>query len=201
MQWKYIAGNNWGICKDGNGAVGCGEQEEFRACSDIAVGKGAVSTIPTIKPSKIKPTADKWPPNVNENEVEHDHDHNHDHHPTPSETNEDSQKPSSPSSPSNFFGAIIAMFTFFLVLCAFAAIYVYVYHGDILKSLLRRQHYHENTLLRNVNPSPTSLLEPLPQDEPPQRPPRTKNLAQNLQDMHNGQSNVTSTSDKHTSCA
>lgn len=24
LQWKYIAGNNWGVCKDGNGAVGCG---------------------------------------------------------------------------------------------------------------------------------------------------------------------------------
>lgn len=32
LQWRYIAGNNWGICEDGNGAVGCGPQEEFRAC-------------------------------------------------------------------------------------------------------------------------------------------------------------------------
>ncbi|XP_020714046.1 uncharacterized protein LOC101448733 isoform X2 [Ceratitis capitata] len=37
LQWRYIAGNNWGICADGNGAVGCGPQEEFRACSDIAL--------------------------------------------------------------------------------------------------------------------------------------------------------------------
>ncbi|KAH8249823.1 hypothetical protein KR038_002243, partial [Drosophila bunnanda] len=37
LQWRYIAGNNWGICDDGNGAVGCGPQEEFRSCSDISL--------------------------------------------------------------------------------------------------------------------------------------------------------------------
>lgn len=114
MQWKYVAGNNWGICPDGNGAVGCGEQEEFRACSDIAIGKGSASAIPTIKPpTKVKPSTEKWPTNdadVHENEIDHDHNE-------ASETVEDVQKPV--SGVSNFFGAIIAMFTFFLVLCAF----------------------------------------------------------------------------------
>lgn len=38
IQWRYIAGNNWGMCSDGTGAVGCGPQEEFRACSDISIG-------------------------------------------------------------------------------------------------------------------------------------------------------------------
>ncbi|XP_034138425.1 uncharacterized protein LOC117590150 isoform X3 [Drosophila guanche] len=37
LQWRYVAGNNWGMCNDGNGAVGCGPQEEFRSCSDIAI--------------------------------------------------------------------------------------------------------------------------------------------------------------------
>lgn len=37
MQWRYVAGNNWGYCEDGSGAVGCGPQEEFRACADVAV--------------------------------------------------------------------------------------------------------------------------------------------------------------------
>ncbi|XP_042867363.1 uncharacterized protein LOC122250106 isoform X2 [Penaeus japonicus] len=37
MQWRYVAGNNWGDCEDGSGAVGCGPQEEFRACADVAV--------------------------------------------------------------------------------------------------------------------------------------------------------------------
>lgn len=39
LQWRYIAGNNWGMCGDGTGAVGCGPQEEFRACSDVSIGK------------------------------------------------------------------------------------------------------------------------------------------------------------------
>merc|ERR1712059_34621 len=34
LQWTYTAGNNWGICENGTGAVGCGDQETFRACAD-----------------------------------------------------------------------------------------------------------------------------------------------------------------------
>jgi hypothetical protein len=31
-------GNNWGICEDGSGAVGCGDyQETFVNCADIAI--------------------------------------------------------------------------------------------------------------------------------------------------------------------
>ena len=37
LQWTYTAGNNWGICADGTGALGCGPQEHFRACSDIKI--------------------------------------------------------------------------------------------------------------------------------------------------------------------
>nr|XP_015836356.1 PREDICTED: uncharacterized protein LOC661801 isoform X1 [Tribolium castaneum] len=41
FQWRYIAGNNWGTCPNGTGAVGCGPQEEFRACADVTIsGKG-----------------------------------------------------------------------------------------------------------------------------------------------------------------
>ncbi|XP_063386647.1 uncharacterized protein LOC134672626 [Cydia fagiglandana] len=38
LQWRYVAGNNWGICSNGTAGLGCGNQEEFRACSDIAIG-------------------------------------------------------------------------------------------------------------------------------------------------------------------
>ncbi|XP_050302893.1 uncharacterized protein LOC126740771 isoform X2 [Anthonomus grandis grandis] len=54
LQWKYIAGNNWGNCPNGTGAVGCGPQEEFRACSDITISGKAddeqmvVPTVPII---------------------------------------------------------------------------------------------------------------------------------------------------------
>jgi len=39
LQWTYKAGNNWGLCDDGTGAVGCGPQETFRACADIRILK------------------------------------------------------------------------------------------------------------------------------------------------------------------
>ncbi|KAI8439798.1 hypothetical protein MSG28_013474 [Choristoneura fumiferana] len=38
LQWRYRAGNNWGICSNGTTGLGCGKQEEFRACSDITIG-------------------------------------------------------------------------------------------------------------------------------------------------------------------
>ncbi|KAI8114759.1 hypothetical protein FF38_04444 [Lucilia cuprina] len=53
LQWRYIAGNNWGMCPDGNGAVGCGPQEEFRSCADIALGEG-IPKRPVRPP--IRPT-------------------------------------------------------------------------------------------------------------------------------------------------
>ena len=40
LQWRYVAGNNWGVCEDGEGRVGCGQQEEFRACADISISSG-----------------------------------------------------------------------------------------------------------------------------------------------------------------
>lgn len=40
LQWTYNTANSWGTCEDGSGAVGCGPQETFRACSDISIGAG-----------------------------------------------------------------------------------------------------------------------------------------------------------------
>ena len=40
LQWRYVGGNNWGICPGGQAGVGCGQQEEFRACADVAIGQG-----------------------------------------------------------------------------------------------------------------------------------------------------------------
>ncbi|XP_076033601.1 uncharacterized protein LOC143020758 [Oratosquilla oratoria] len=37
VQWRYVAGNNWGTCENGTGMVGCGPQEQFRACADIKI--------------------------------------------------------------------------------------------------------------------------------------------------------------------
>ncbi|XP_064120360.1 uncharacterized protein LOC135225000 [Macrobrachium nipponense] len=37
LQWHYTTGNNWGFCKDGSNQPGCGPQEVFRGCSDVAI--------------------------------------------------------------------------------------------------------------------------------------------------------------------
>merc|ERR1712234_25343 len=37
LQWAYTAGNDWGTCENGTQAVGCGPQEQFRACADIEI--------------------------------------------------------------------------------------------------------------------------------------------------------------------
>lgn len=37
LRWRYVAGNNWGPCPNGGGALGCGPQENFLGCSDIRI--------------------------------------------------------------------------------------------------------------------------------------------------------------------
>ncbi|GFQ82700.1 chitin-binding type-4 domain-containing protein [Trichonephila clavata] len=37
LQYHWKAANNWGICEDGKGRMGCGPQEYFRACADIRI--------------------------------------------------------------------------------------------------------------------------------------------------------------------
>lgn len=44
LQWRYVAGNNWGHCSDGSEGMGCGMQETFGSCSDISItGKDQAS--------------------------------------------------------------------------------------------------------------------------------------------------------------
>jgi len=56
LQWTYTAGNNWGVCADGSGGVGCGPQETFRSCADISIN-GDTIVFPTLPPVTIPPTA------------------------------------------------------------------------------------------------------------------------------------------------
>lgn len=48
LQWRYTAGNNWGVCSDGKGALGCGNQENFGACSDIRIEGSNSHYIPAV---------------------------------------------------------------------------------------------------------------------------------------------------------
>ncbi|KAK8376299.1 hypothetical protein O3P69_008771 [Scylla paramamosain] len=55
LQWRYVSGNNWGVCEDGTGAVGCGPQEEFRACADVAITRTGESVSITSAPPTAQP--------------------------------------------------------------------------------------------------------------------------------------------------
>ncbi|KAH8417173.1 hypothetical protein KR222_005894 [Zaprionus bogoriensis] len=45
LRWTYTAGNNWGVCDDGSGAMGCGAQETFVNCADVSILSSARSII------------------------------------------------------------------------------------------------------------------------------------------------------------
>ena len=62
LQWRYVAGNNWGRCRDGEGRVGCGPQEEFRACADIRISDG---TVNTSNPSPGASGTNSWSSSTN----------------------------------------------------------------------------------------------------------------------------------------
>ncbi|CAG0922478.1 unnamed protein product [Notodromas monacha] len=69
LQWRYVAGNNWGMCKNGTGMLGCGPQEEFRACADIAIlGDGEVTTFEDYPEQDIVPHS----PDDADNEIDSD---------------------------------------------------------------------------------------------------------------------------------
>ena len=39
LQWKYNTGNSWGVDPGtGRGCIGCGNQEQFYGCADVAIG-------------------------------------------------------------------------------------------------------------------------------------------------------------------
>ena len=55
LQWKYNTGNSWGTDPGPNGesCIGCGNQEQFYGCADIAIGHDDVVLNHT-------PSPDKW---------------------------------------------------------------------------------------------------------------------------------------------
>ncbi|XP_037092756.1 uncharacterized protein LOC119112633 [Pollicipes pollicipes] len=57
FQWRYHAGNSWGVCEDGSQAAGCGPQEEFYGCSDVTIHPGGrtYSPRPTRRPTTERP--------------------------------------------------------------------------------------------------------------------------------------------------
>ncbi|XP_015592756.1 uncharacterized protein LOC107266619 [Cephus cinctus] len=118
FQWRYVAGNNWGDCGNGTGAVGCGPQEEFRACADVTIGDdeetlpprpvtpemGPTPTRPTTKQSDISPTEPASVPEM--------------------------------SGPYWMFSLVIAGTCLLVVLAAMALLYSYYYHAGRAKQWL-----------------------------------------------------------------
>lgn len=173
MQWRYVAGNNWGMCKNGSGAVGCGPQEEFRACADINVG---VAGPPLIRPTmKTTPrTKITEPTEKSENGTTHQQP------PTQEETNEERY---------TYMGIVITILSLLLVLCIIAIIYIYHYHGQRIKHILQWKYDKNKENKSNINginkndgtvsSITKTIVTSLP---PPVPPPRTKRLTQIVKD-------------------
>lgn len=114
IQWKYIAGNNWGVCENGTGAVGCGPQEEFRACADVAIedATGAADETPYEEATEENIIPDTEENNVDTNNVAYTKDSN------------------------NWWLFImgIVLCALLVVLIVYALLYFYFYHaGDTVK--------------------------------------------------------------------
>jgi hypothetical protein len=74
------------------------------------------------------------------------------------------------------------MFTFFLVLLTIIAIYIYFYHGDILKKVILRQR-DQNQQPQKLVLDSSSICSSTTSEIPPVRPPRMKRLSQTLKDV------------------
>lgn len=178
VQWIYVAGNNWGKCDDGTERVGCGPQEQFRACADISIGKGAAS--PPLRPMRpaTKPTKGSYITKV------------------PVTRPEESEEGVSDTS-SRYVGVLIAFITLLFVLCCMLAVYFYHYHGERIKNMLRWSRDKSEsttnsttTLHCDSNYSMNlNLSAPVP-------PPRTKRLSSHLPEISAADSNVLSGAEK-----
>ena len=65
LQWKYNAGNSWGTDPvSGRGCIGCGNQEQFYGCADIAIGYDDIMIPPhnTLPADAEEDTDDKRAP-------------------------------------------------------------------------------------------------------------------------------------------
>ncbi|KAL6428277.1 hypothetical protein ACFW04_008529 [Cataglyphis niger] len=110
FQWRYIAGNNWGDCGNGTGAVGCGPQEEFRACADIVIGDNETA-LPANLPKQPTSTS------------------------IYDESSTSSPLPKS-IGPYWLFSVVIAGTCLLVVLAVMALLYTYYYHAGRAKKWL-----------------------------------------------------------------
>lgn len=195
------------MCEDGTGAVGCGPQEEFRACSDISIGEyfiispnkphfihlminllifqqfpGELDAAPPLRPIRpgTKPTK---PSRITDGTKS-----------TPATDVETFEVPVYDPS-SRYLGAVVIILsTLLVVLCLLFAIYLYYYHGSRVKHFM---HWNQPTHHKSPPPpmsgmsissKPVSMVQPNyppPAFDAPVPPPRsrTKRLSQTLDDV------------------
>lgn len=177
LQWRYIAGNNWGTCPDGTGAVGCGAQEEFRACADINIGD--VGPQPPLRP--LRPSTKTTPPQ----------------HTTTTQTKQPEsgaadQPIDEEETGPRYLGILIAILSLLLVVCVLATIYLYTYHGQRIKHLMHWKKEHGTATSQSKPFSSVPAVTPLSNNLtiPPVPPPRTKRLSQSMQEINPSESSV-----------
>ncbi|XP_050434733.1 uncharacterized protein LOC126841953 isoform X2 [Adelges cooleyi] len=161
LQWKYVAGNNWGVCANGTGSVGCGPQEEFRACADVSVSDrdGTVDTSPYPTPEivTVKSTTTSMTTSTEEESVD---------------TNEIPDGPEKYKPQASGFNVVVFVISIILlslgfIMVVFVFVYWYFYHaGDTIKSWWRRIAETSSTCLRTGKDEKN--------DEQPVPPPRLK---------------------------
>lgn len=162
LQWKYIAGNNWGVCENGTGAVGCGPQEEFRACADISVSDkdGIVDTSPYPTPITITTSTTSKEESVTIRTTPDTYD------------TQNIQYFGSGINLAIFIISIILLSLGF-VLVVFTFVYWYFYHaGDTIKSWWRRMAESSYSCMRKSNDEEKKNGK----NDKPIPPPRVKKL-------------------------
>lgn len=114
----FLPGNNWGNCPNGTGAVGCGPQEEFRACADIQIGKGFPETTESPYYTSTKPTTTQ----------------------RPTSTTEQTAQPLPPPTYSPITALIISFVSFLVIFLVFLMLYFHYYQvGRRLKMWLKNE--------------------------------------------------------------
>lgn len=174
LQWRYIAGNNWGMCADGTGAVGCGPQEEFRACADITIGD--VGPAPPLRP--MRPGIKTTPRAKITDGTKTTH--------VPDI--EEFEEPIYDSKSRYISAIVISVAALLIVLCLLAAIYLYHYHGQRVKHLMHWNKRHQKTPVKQT--TSVSSVSMAPTNEAPVPPPRTKRLSQTLNEINPFESSV-----------
>lgn len=166
IQWRYVAGNNWGKCENGTGKVGCGPQEQFRACADVKI-KANDGTVDET-PSRIPEYPEFSPESPDYNEVDVD----------TQKATTTQKPPTHKKGEPNHVGHIVALtLAFLLTLAVIFGFIIYFYWArDAVKVLLKR--WRNSKAPQSISPSilPSNKASILsisgPIGAPPPIPPR-----------------------------